>query len=290
VGDGGHGRGLFQIDDRFHGRFLENHNALASGAVPPVRAAALYAARILRHNHTRYREEGVPGWKIWRVTTASYNAGYNGALFAYKSGGADRATTGGDYAKDVMSRRKLFVKLLHQQPLKRVKEPTVELDVRHLVQGHGFMKPVRIILHSTESGDTSGTIEMYNIAKYWSNLGFGAHITVDADGNTARNLADVEYGWHTGGANSGSLGIEQVGYARFTTAQWKARPQELHEVAKWIAWWSKKYDIPIRFSTTHGVSKHVNHPAGGHWDPGPGYPFDYVLKLAREYKKNGFRV
>jgi hypothetical protein len=39
VGDGGHGRGYLQIDDRAHPAFLRKHGALDSG-VPPAREAA----------------------------------------------------------------------------------------------------------------------------------------------------------------------------------------------------------------------------------------------------------
>src|ERR1044072_4207136 len=34
VGDGGHGRGLFQIDDRFHGDWLDAHRAAGAAATP----------------------------------------------------------------------------------------------------------------------------------------------------------------------------------------------------------------------------------------------------------------
>jgi hypothetical protein len=50
VGDGGHGRGLFQIDDRSHADFLASQRASKAGGKPPVAAAARYAARLVKSN------------------------------------------------------------------------------------------------------------------------------------------------------------------------------------------------------------------------------------------------
>src|SRR4051794_33761817 len=47
VGDGGHGRGLFQIDDRFHGDWLAKHGARGAGTTPRMKDAAEFAAAVL---------------------------------------------------------------------------------------------------------------------------------------------------------------------------------------------------------------------------------------------------
>src|SRR3954469_15421761 len=47
VGDGGHGRGLFQIDDRFHGDWLAKHGARGAGTTPRLKDAAQVAAGVL---------------------------------------------------------------------------------------------------------------------------------------------------------------------------------------------------------------------------------------------------
>jgi hypothetical protein len=60
VGDGGHGRGLFQIDDRSHGDFLAREGAAGAGAKPPIAAAARYAAALLRSNLDHGAKNGVP--------------------------------------------------------------------------------------------------------------------------------------------------------------------------------------------------------------------------------------
>ena len=50
VGDGGHGRGLFQIDDRFHGDWLAQHGAPGAGTTPRLADAAEFAAAMLASN------------------------------------------------------------------------------------------------------------------------------------------------------------------------------------------------------------------------------------------------
>jgi hypothetical protein len=298
VGDGGHGRGVLQIDDRWHKAFLAKHRALASGRVPPVKAAARYAAKMLVWNRTNGLASGVPMGKGWRFAVAAYNAGFTGVLNALRDGeGVDGATTGGDYSKDVRSRRRTFVGILDapKLPEKFVRRPDIELDARSLVAAHGGTFPVRAVLHSTESPNYEGVKDLFGIASYWSRVswGPGAHLTIDCDGNTALNLNERELGYHVSGRNTGSLGIEQIGYARYSRVQWLACPRQLEKVAKWLAYWHEEFDLSLRHDPERGVSTHNEQShyaglAGGHWDPGPGYPFSYVMHLARKYAKEGW--
>lgn len=295
VGDGGHGRGVFQIDDRSHKGWLCDNKACAAGTVPPVGAAAAYAARILRSHYDRALALGVPRDKAWKFATSAYNAGFTGALNGYKQGNSDLFTAGRDYGKDVQAHRRVIVGILaYQSGSPRagiVAVPKIELDARSIVPSHGYQAPARIVLHSTE-GDVDGLSYLWAIGKYWAPRGYGCQIAVAKDGSTARYVDDDEIGWCVAGYNTGSLSIEQVGFARFTRAQWLARPAQLLKVAKWIAYWSKKYDIPIVRSVTRGVLTHAEatkykQVTGGHTDPGAGYPFDYVLRLARQQFTEG---
>jgi len=103
VGDGGHGRGLMQIDDRSHGPFLRAHGAGESGK-PEVGAAIDYAGGLLETALAYGREHGVAEADLLKFALSSYNAGPGKALPAYKNGDSDRATTGKDYGKDVLRR------------------------------------------------------------------------------------------------------------------------------------------------------------------------------------------
>src|SRR5262245_24383925 len=60
VGDKGHGRGLFQIDDRFHGDWLAAHGAPGAATTPRVKDAADFAASMLESNLAFAQQQGVP--------------------------------------------------------------------------------------------------------------------------------------------------------------------------------------------------------------------------------------
>jgi hypothetical protein len=112
VGDGGHGRGLFQIDDRSHADFLGRNGAGGAGRKPPVAAAAAYAAGLLRWNFDFGVTNGVKKVDRTKFMLSAYNAGAGGALAGYRDGDSDKRTTGGDYAKSVLARYAVFQDLL----------------------------------------------------------------------------------------------------------------------------------------------------------------------------------
>lgn len=108
VGDGGHGRGLFQIDDRAWPEWLAAHGAGGREAVPPVADAARHAASILADNLVFGRRQGVPDGDLLKFAISGYNAGPGGALAGFTDGDSDLRTTGGDYAADVLRRQRLL--------------------------------------------------------------------------------------------------------------------------------------------------------------------------------------
>lgn len=116
VGDGGHGRGLFQIDDRSHTTFLRQQGANRAGGKPPVPAAAKYAAGLVRFNHDFGARNGVPERDRLKFALSAYNAGAGGALEGFKVGDSDRRTTGGDYGKAVLGRFAIYQSLLGVAP------------------------------------------------------------------------------------------------------------------------------------------------------------------------------
>jgi hypothetical protein len=116
VGDGGHGRGLFQIDDRSHATFLRQQRASGAGGKPPVPAAAKYAGALLRWNYDYGVRSGVPARLQLKFALSAYNAGAGGALSGFREGDSDRRTTGGDYGKAVLARFAIFQGLLGVAP------------------------------------------------------------------------------------------------------------------------------------------------------------------------------
>ena len=108
VGDHGHGRGYFQIDDRYHHGWLARHGAGAPGTTPPPVEAATYAAGIVESNLAYGRLYGVRGAELMRFALSAYNAGPLGALRGYRAGDSDLETTGRDYGVDVLGRMAAF--------------------------------------------------------------------------------------------------------------------------------------------------------------------------------------
>jgi peptidoglycan hydrolase-like protein with peptidoglycan-binding domain len=104
VGDGGHGRGLFQIDDRFHGDWLAKHGAPGAGTTPRIKDAAEYAASMLASNRSYAQQKGVGTDQQVRFAASAYNAGCGGAFTGYQAGDCDKRTAGGDYGSDVLER------------------------------------------------------------------------------------------------------------------------------------------------------------------------------------------
>lgn len=148
-----------------------------------------------------------------------------------------------------------------------------------------------ITLHSTQGSNVAGTADLRGCAGFLCRPATEAssHVITDADGHSARLVADHRKAWTQAAYNPVSLSIEQVGYAEAT--HW-AR-DEIRETARWIARWSKMYAIPIRVGavagglvTRPGVVTHkmLGLLGGGHVDPGDAYPLDACLKLARFYR------
>jgi hypothetical protein len=105
VGDRGHGRGVFQIDDRSHAAWLRRHGADGPGGIPPVAAAAEYAAALLRDNLAFGRSKGLSGDALFKFALSAYNAGAGGAWRGLQErGDSDARTAHGNYARDVLER------------------------------------------------------------------------------------------------------------------------------------------------------------------------------------------
>ena len=104
TGDNGHGRGLMQIDDRFHSDFID------SGQWSDPRANILYAAEVLSNsrNYIAQRTD-LTGYDLLRAAIAGYNAGPAYVVDAIKNGwDVDYYTTGDDYSWDVLNRAGWF--------------------------------------------------------------------------------------------------------------------------------------------------------------------------------------
>lgn len=110
TGDGGHGRGLMQIDDRFHHRFVVARFDDGAEIWTDPAFNILYGARLLA------RVYGVTG--RWAVALCAYNSGASRAIRILKSlqeptdeelwAALDKVTTGGNYVSDCLGKAARF--------------------------------------------------------------------------------------------------------------------------------------------------------------------------------------
>lgn len=185
---------------------------------------------------------------------------------------------------------------MNQSVLERL-EPNPELTrlVSNFSSRNG-VRPGLITIHTTEGADHDGIVDLQGLGDLFDRSTSEASSTVanDRDGNDARFVKDSNKAWTQAADNSFCLSIEQVAFAATSRATWyHDRSHQLANTAKWIAYWSEKWDIPIRRGVApagtlirSGVASHkqLGIAGGGHWDPGPGYPMGYVLTLATYLK------
>lgn len=190
--------------------------------------------------------------------------------------------------------------------LTKIHEPHA---VAHAPAGHwgvGTMAdPERFILHDTESHDASGAGDITGIWSGWLNaeprLGYlpGAHYIVDEDGNIGKTAPITAILNGAGGLNTGSIQIEQIGFASFDEADWLKRSAQLDAVARLLAWGHVQLGIPLEVPSpqgegepmrgvmTHAMVSRFSPKSLGHTDPGVGFPLGHEIAKARGYVAAG---
>ena len=155
-------------------------------------------------------------------------------------------------------------------------------------------KVIWLAVHTTEGIMRATTL------RDWTSWAGSSHASSDetgalltpADGFVPYDRAS----WTLRNGNRISENIEQCGWARWSRAEWLARPKLLDATARWLADRSKARGIPLVKLTPAevaqrkpGVLGHNDYSVGTgdgtHWDPGPGYPWDVVLNMARDINK-----
>jgi hypothetical protein len=174
-------------------------------------------------------------------------------------------------------------------------KPEVTKIVRNR-SSRGGVRPGLIVLHTTEGSNLKGIRDLQGLADFFDRADAEAssHVANDAEGHDARFVSDDEKAWTCSSDNPFTLNIEQIAFASTKRSEWyREHPRQLANTARWIAYWSKEWGIPIRrgiapagFLVRSGVASHkqLGILGGGHWDPGPSYPMRYVLLLARYFR------
>jgi len=142
--------------------------------------------------------------------------------------------------------------------------------------------PKIIVLHATEGTNLTGTTDLDILKQVLMEQGLSVHVGIDGEGNSAKYVNGSKKAYHVAAYNGVALGIEQIGSSDQTS--WPDK--QVNKAAEWIAYWSKEYNIPIQRSTSRGVCSHADlgDRGGNHGDPGSGYPWDKVLKKAKEIR------
>lgn len=170
-----------------------------------------------------------------------------------------------------------------------------QVDVRRSVACQSYRVPFSkiklLVVHATEGTNLAGIRDLQYLGDYFNQRSTQAssHVATDAEGNSARYVKDSRKAWHVAGFNSVALGIEQIGH----TSQGKWPAAQLHETARWLAYWSRNHRVPLHKGAVHqdgsvlvaGVVRHsdLGEAGGNHDDPGSGYDLSRVLKYARAY-------
>jgi hypothetical protein len=143
-----------------------------------------------------------------------------------------------------------------------------------------------VIVHTAE-----GALTYQSLGSFFSSgsAGVSSHTGIDdTPGRIGEYVKRGNKAWTAGDANPYSVNVELCGFASWSPAEWERHPTMLDNCARWIAEECRHYGIPIvklgANEATHGgrgVCGHVDVSGpGGHWDPGPSFPWSKVIHAA----------
>lgn len=144
-----------------------------------------------------------------------------------------------------------------------------------------------ILIHTTQGHNRDGLSDVIGLGNFFIGASdVSAHVGCDLEGHEGRYVRDRHKAWTSGDWNSRSLNIELIGFAEWKNWYWRRNYRRgLSRAAKRVAHWSIKHGIPIRKQAPNGVAGHVDISGpGGHWDPGPGFPWRVFLLWSRLWK------
>lgn len=178
-----------------------------------------------------------------------------------------------------------------RRPYERLK-----LNVRNQSSRNG-VTPRLIVVHSTEGQNILDSMrDLEGLGSWFNNPRAlaSSNVGVDSDGYSALFVPDERKAWAQSYYNSWSLSIEFVGKAALSDETLEM----YRKGAMYVAYWSKKYNIPIRKASVSvsgkilkpGVIRHseLGYLGGSHHDPGSSFDLSRMNDIARNYLKNGW--
>src|SRR5215469_14780527 len=148
---------------------------------------------------------------------------------------------------------------------------------------------VRLIVIHTAEGATT----IQSLGAFFANPSsqVSSHTGIDDTPNTVGEYVQRPMkAWTAANANPVAIQTELCAFASWTSAQWNQHPTMLQNCAQWIAEEAAAFNIPITRLTPaqaqsngRGVCGHVDLGSwgGNHWDPGPNFPMDQVIQMAK---------
>lgn len=144
-----------------------------------------------------------------------------------------------------------------------------------------------LIVHTAE-----GALTYQALGSYFSqsSVKVSSQVGIDDTPNTVGEyVRNTDRSWAASSFNSVASQAELCAFAKWGASDWAAHPGMLANTAAWLAEEAAKFGIPlVKLSaaqaqgTGRGVCGHVDlgSAGGGHWDPGPSFPWDQVMSLA----------
>lgn len=191
-------------------------------------------------------------------------------------------------ARAMVAKRLKQIEAKEKAKVRRPHE-TISKNVRNQSSRNG-VEPQIVVIHSTESHNRPGTSDLQSIWDWFNNpvAGASSHVIVDDEGQSAKCVDDERKAWTQAAYNGPGLSIEMIGFAAQGKGEWT--DAQYVKCAKYVAYWAKKFNIPLEVSTSHGVCRHMDLgvAGGGHHDPGPNFDMGRLLALAKHYYVNGW--
>lgn len=144
-----------------------------------------------------------------------------------------------------------------------------------------------LVLHTAEGGSSEKVLGEF----FRTHSSGSSNAGVGQGGGYATYVNYGDTPWTNPPLNQESDTLEMLGFAKWGRKEWLAQTKLLDTVARWIAWRAAVRGIPVRFVVspargTSGVTGHVQvndvWHMSSHWDPGPQFPWDYVIDKAQE--------